>query len=186
MENLALIGVIALVCSIFGAIFYNRLRSNWYGVLGVGGAYFILVGIMLLVALLATLFGKGEMGAEPVERITLIVVMVAALGYMVYLILARCKSVKQKILLPFAAVLLGFGFALRLVMAIALRVPMSNGKPAAASFPAVIYDPQGRQYRLQSESGDHADYYCQKTGERVQFWEADFEDGLPGGWHTGY
>ena len=184
MENFALIGTFILIFAVFGAIFYNSLRRNWYGVLGVGGSYFIVIGLMLLVSLLATWFGKGEVGMARAEMITMIVIMIAALGYMVFLILVRCKSVKQKIFLPVVALLMGFGFAIRLMMALVLRIPMGDGKPAASVFPKIVYDPQGEQYRLQNNSGDHATYYCQKSGQSVQFRDVDFEDGLPGGWYT--
>lgn len=184
MENFALIGTLILIFAVFGAISFNHLRRNWYGVLGVGGAYVIVIGIMLLVALLASLFGGGESGMPMVEMITMIVIMVAALAYMVFVMLVRCKSVKQKIFLPFVALLLGFGFAIRLVMAIVLRVPMESGKPAEAAFPDVIYDPQGEQYRLQNAGGENATYYCSRTGQSVTFRDTDFSDGFPTGWFT--
>lgn len=184
MENFALIGTFILIFAVFGAIFYNSLRRNWYGVLGVGGAYFIVIGIMLAVTLVASLFSKQETGMAGAELVTMIVIAVAALGFMVFVMLVRCNSVKQKILLPLVALLLGFGFAIRLLLAIVLKIPMESGKPAAVVFPEIIYDPQGEQYRLQSNSGDHADYYCQKTGQTAQFRDVDFEDGLPGGWYT--
>ncbi len=53
------------------------------------------------------------------------------------------------------------------------------------SYPDVLYDSWENQYRLQSSSYDHADYYCSATGDTVQFWASDFEDGLPSGWRTG-
>ena len=43
----------------------------------------------------------------------------------------------------------------------------------AFTFPSNLYDKQGNQYRLESISGDHADYYCPATGERKVVWESD-------------
>lgn len=41
-------------------------------------------------------------------------------------------------------------------------------------FPTYIYR-GGEQYRLQHDSGDHAAYYCPKTGETIQIWDTDLE-----------
>ena len=87
MENFALIGTFILIFAVFGAIFYNSLRRNWYGVLGVGGAYFIVIGIMLAVTLVANLFSKQESGMAGAELVTMIVIAVAALGFMVFVML---------------------------------------------------------------------------------------------------
>ena len=56
---------------------------------------------------------------------------------------------------------------------------------SAVSFPSVIYDDQEYQYRLKSSSTDHADYYCSATGDSIQLWASDIEDGLPSGWRIG-
>lgn len=46
-------------------------------------------------------------------------------------------------------------------------------EPKGFTFPATLYDRQGNQYRLESTSGDHADYYCPATGARKVVWESD-------------
>lgn len=43
------------------------------------------------------------------------------------------------------------------------------------AFPEHIYDGQGNQHRLQSTSGDHADYYCPSSGDRRTVWRYDLE-----------
>ena len=45
--------------------------------------------------------------------------------------------------------------------------------PAGFTFPTTLHDKQGNQYRLESTSGDHADYYCPATGDRRVVWESD-------------
>lgn len=47
--------------------------------------------------------------------------------------------------------------------------------PAPYAFPEHIYDGQGNMYRLQSSSGDHADYYCPSSGDRKTVWKYDLE-----------
>lgn len=46
-------------------------------------------------------------------------------------------------------------------------------EPQSFAFPDTLYDKQGNQYRLESTSGDHADYYCPATGNRRVVWESD-------------
>lgn len=47
--------------------------------------------------------------------------------------------------------------------------------PQGFSFPTTLYDKQGNQYRLESTSGDHADYYCPATGDRRVVWDSDLD-----------
>ncbi|MBQ8813801.1 MAG: hypothetical protein IJZ85_04835 [Lachnospiraceae bacterium] len=175
---------VAVVAMLIGAFGYNSLRRKWAGIIGVGGSYLILIGVMLLVAAIGTLIrviGGGSAGANGVEIVTSIIFLLICLAYTVYVMITRCTTVMQRIMLPIVAVLIGFGFCWRFLAALIFHIPMESGK-VEVKFPAVIYDPNGDEYRMQSESGDHADYYCQKTGQSVQLWESDIEDGLPNGW----
>lgn len=43
-------------------------------------------------------------------------------------------------------------------------------------FPETMYDEQGNQYRLEYDSGDHADYRCPATGDTKQIWASDLEN----------
>ena len=99
--------------------------------------------------------------------------------------LTRCLTVAQRIQRLFAACLIGFGFCWRLLAAIFLHMPMESGKKESSAFPAILYDSNENQFRLLSDSGDHADYYCEKTGQRAQFYASDLADGLPNGWRRG-
>ena len=183
MEAVA-IGV-SVVAMLAGAIFYNPLRRKMAGVIGVGGAYAVLLGVMLLVMSVAELIGGGEVGADMTEIVMTIIFMIACLGYMVYVMIARCHTMAQRILLPFAACLIGMGFCWRFLMAIFLHIPMESGKVEAKSaFPSAIKASNGDIFTLENDSGDNATYYCAKTGERAQFRDADFAEGYyPSGWH---
>lgn len=179
---------IIMVLIIVGTVRYNKLRRNWYGIIGVGGSYFSLIGLIVLFELIGTIAqmiaGTAEMEMSIFEGILTIAVMLAALAYLGFVMLTRCKTVKQRIMLPFVACMIAFGFCIRFLMKLFLHMPMEDGKPTA-SFPTVLYDDQENEYRLQSDSGDHADYYCSATGRTVQFWESDMADGLPSGWRIG-
>lgn len=169
-----------------GFFAYNGVRKKYAGIMGVPGAYFILLSIMLLVGLISGIF-TGNFGTESmVEMIASIVIMLLGLLYMAYVMAVRCETVMQRVMLPIAACVIGFGFCWRLLAAIAFHAPMENGKSQeAADFPKVLYDPQENRYELLSESGDHADYYCHKTGGRAQFYRSDLADGVPNGWRRG-
>lgn len=58
--------IFIIVCAIIamwaGAIFYNPLRRKMAGIIGVGGSYLILAGVMLLVMTLASLIGGAGLG----------------------------------------------------------------------------------------------------------------------------
>lgn len=176
---------IAVIAMLGGAIFYNPLRRKMSNIIGVGGSYMILIGIMLLVVSIVELFTRSESKSSTMETVISIIFMVLCLGYMVYVMLARCNTAAQRIWLPFAACLIGLGFCWRFLAALILHIPMESGKAQQVVFPAVLYDPSENEFRLQSNSGDHADYYCRATGQSVQFWEADLAEGLPSGWRVG-
>lgn len=175
---------VAVIAMLGGAIFYNPLRRKMAGVVGVGGSYLILIGIMLLVMCIGQLFGGSEVATNTTEVVLSVVCMLAAIGYMVLVMIKRCNSVGQRILLPFAACLIGLGFAWRLLASIVLHIPMESGKNEKQSvFPASIMSPDGEHFTLEYASDSQADYYCARTGQRVHFWDSDFDEGYPTGWY---
>ncbi len=181
-----LIGL-AVVVMLAGGIFFNKLRARYYGIIGVGGSYMATIGVMMLVALIGSIFGGG--GFETTELIVGIIFMIIGLGYLIYVMFARCSTVMERIFLPIVAVMIAFGFCWRLVFAIILRTPIGNGAPensdgtAAAKFPSGLVDDQGETWQLLSDSGDHAEYQCRKTGARTTLWYTDHLN-LPYGWRT--
>lgn len=180
-----LIGI-AVAAMLGGAIFYNPLRRKMMGVIGVGGSYLILIGIMCLVMMIGQLIqGNAKANASATEIVITILFMIAALGYMVFVMITRCRTAIQRVMLPFAAVLIGFGFCWRFLAALVLHIPMENGKTAAkkAAFPSAILSSSGERFELENDSGDNATYYCPKNGQRAQFRDVDFEDGYPAGWY---
>lgn len=178
---MTIIIALAVIAMLGGAIFYNPLRRKMAGIIGVGGSYLVLLGIMLAVAGIGEIF-RG--GADTTEIVMSLIVMVIAIGYMIYVMLTRCNTAMQRILLPFAACLIGLGFAWRLLAAIVFHIPMESGKiEKKAVFPASIMSPEGEHFTLENNSGDNATYYCTRTGQRVHFRDADFDDGYPTGWY---
>ena len=157
------------------------------GIVGVPGSYFILLTVMLLIGLISGIF-TGNFGTDSVvEMIGSIVIVLLGILYTVYVIAVRCTTVPQRVFLPLAACLIGLGFCWRLLAAIVLRTPMESGKAQEGfTYPSVLYDEQENRYELlNGGSGDHADYYCQKTGRQVQFYRSDLDDGVPNGWRRG-
>lgn len=170
-----------------GFFAYNSLRRKYAGTIGVGGSYIILLGVMLLFSSIGQIIGaiSGESNVSALEIVLGVVVMLLCLGYMVFVMLTRCETVAQRILLPFAACLIGFGFIWRLLASIVAHVPMESGEHAEGAFPAILYDPSENQFRLLNEGGDNATYYCDKTGQQILFYKSDLADGLPNGWRRG-
>lgn len=176
-----LIGL-AVVIMIAGGIFYNKLRTKYYGILGVGGSYMALIGIMMLVSLIGTLFGGG--GFNSAELVVGIIFMLIGLGYLAYVMIVRCNTVMQRVFLPLVAVMIAFGFCWRFVLALIFKIPMSNGAPATPKFPATVIDDQGETWYMMSDSGDHAEYECRKTGARNTFWVTGDYVNFPTGWRA--
>ncbi len=181
MESI-LIGL-AVVFMLVGAIGFNAFRRKVYGIIGVGGSYFVLLGIISLVMLigqLVTNFGNVQFG----ELIVYIVFALGGVGYLVFLMIFSCDTVGMRIFLPFAAVFIAMGFVWRFMLSLLLHIPMGSGEPEkkGVTFPATIYSSQGEMFTLENDSGDNATYYCSKTGERVHFRDCDFDDTTPTGW----
>lgn len=188
-EIVGILGVIMLILCLVGTIGYNSLRRKWAGIIGVGGSYVILLGVMLFFATIATVFkmitGQETSGAG--ELIGTVLVMVICLGYMVLVIVGRCETTAQKVLLPLVACLIGAGFIWRLLLAIVAHVPMDDGKSGASgsvleSMPDIIYDTNDNRavYRKQGNYGDHVTYYG-PDGKTVTFYESDVKGaGLKG------
>ena len=177
-----LIGL-AVILMVGGGLFYNKLRSAYYGTIGVGGAYMATIGIMVLVMLIATLFGGTPIATSTVEIIVTILFMLIGLGYLVYVMIVRCSTVMQRVFLPVVVVMIAFGFCWRLLFALIFKVPISNGAPQkTVSFPASVVDDQGETWELVSDSGDNADYRCRKTGARANFRITGDYVNFPSGW----
>lgn len=109
-------------------------------------------------------------------------VALLAAGYLVFLMLTRCETAAQRILLPFVVLIIAFGFETRLLASIVFHLPMKSGKQEEASFPQFLYDDEN-PWELLNAGGDNANYYCQKTEETKLFYFSDFEYGSPSGFH---
>lgn len=158
--------IAAIAFMLLGFFAYNSIRKKYAGIIGVGGSYLVLLGVMLLFSSIGQIIGTitGNSNVSALEIILGVVVMLLCLGYMVFAMLTRCETVVQRILLPFAACLIGFGFIWRFLAAIVLHMPMESGKTVGGAFPAILYDPSENQFRLLNEGGDNATYYCEKNG----------------------
>ena len=174
---------IAVVAMLAGAIFYNKLRASVYGIIGVGGSYFATIGIMVLVMLISSIFsGFDSLGASSAEIVVYIVFMLAGVGYLAYVMVVRCETAMQRVLLPLIAVMIAFGFCWRFIMMLIFKIPMGNGAPAAPKFPATLTDDKGELWKLKSDAGDHAEYYCLKTGDTTTIWYTGDYAAIPAGW----
>lgn len=181
-EIVAVLGVIMLVLCLVGTIGYNGLRRKWAGIIGVGGSYVILLGVMLLVGTIGTLV-KALTGQEPGsgvgEIVGTVIVMLLCLGYMVMVIVVRCETTAQKVLLPLVACLIGAGFIWRLLLALVAHVPMDSGETRTSgldAMPDVIYDTNNARavWHKQGSYGDHVVYYG-PNNETVTFYQSDID-----------
>lgn len=172
MEGLELFfGLCLLAFCIIGASRYNKLRRKWKNIIGVFGSYIILLGIMLFVMTIISLMNiitGNENGTVIVdgigETVLIVIIIIACLGYMV-MCMRKCSTVKEKILLPFAACMIGLGFCWRLLGSIVFHIPMYNGSEEASGefdigkMPNIIFDDANNRWQLQHRNGDHVVYH---------------------------
>lgn len=147
-----------------------------------GGSYVILLGVMLLFGTIGTLVKAvtgQELGSGAGEIVGTVIVMLLCLGYMVVVIVGRCQTTAQRVMLPLVACLIGAGFIWRLLLAIVAHVPMESGGSKASgveAMPDVIYDTNNARavWHKQGVYGDHVVYYG-PNGETVTFFQSDIE-----------
>ncbi|MBQ8837299.1 MAG: hypothetical protein IJ002_07325 [Clostridia bacterium] len=178
---------IAVIAMLVGTAFYNPLRRKVAGVVGVGGSYMILAGVMLFVMLIGQLFNHEEVSVSIMEIVMVIIFMLLCLGYMVYVMLVRCETVAQRVMLPIIACLIGLGFCMRFILMLACHIPMESGKETASvHFPKRVIDDQGETWQRQGDgTGDLEEYYCGKTGARINLrYTGDYVN-YPAGWREG-
>lgn len=165
MEFLIILAILLMVVGYFG---YNPLRKKWAGIIGVGGSYIVLLGVALFVMMIGSLISLitgGSTEGGIVEVIISVIAMLLCLAYMVHVMLTRCETTAQKILLPFVACLIGFGFCWRLLASIVFHTPMESGEQGAGSefdlsrLPTIIYDDSNHEWKKRGTYGDQAVYY---------------------------
>lgn len=177
-----------LILILGGFFLYNPMRRKYSGVIGVLGSYLVSIGLILAVSLIGAIFSadiRGSMDGGIIGLLVYIVLALLAIAYVAFLMMTRCTTVMERVLLPFAIMIIAFGFATRLMASIFLHIPMESGDSDAGrsgySFPQYIYDGNGNPWELMNSGWDNANYYCQKTGETRMFYESDFDMGAPSG-----
>lgn len=152
-----------------GALDFKKLRRKWAHIMGVFGSYVIFMGLMLVVQIIASLIalitGSEEaFGAGGAEIVFMIIVMVVCLGYMV-ICMMKCSTVKERIMLPFAASMIAAGFIWRLLGSIIFHTPISDDSEETANefdirkLPNIIYDESNNQWQLQQRNSDSVMYH---------------------------
>ena len=145
--------LLILALAYFGGSYfaYNALRRKYAGIIGVPGSYFILMTVFILIGLIRRIFLGGSGGESAIEMVLTILVMLAGLAYTVLMIL-RCETLADKLLLPIAAVLIGSGFCIRFIASIVFHVPMESGKVESVSFPSSMRDSSGDIWELKTHN----------------------------------
>lgn len=162
--NLAMgiMGPVILLFCIIGTMRYNKLRENWAHVTGVFGSYVIFLGLLSLIGLIgiviSLILGKET---DTSEVIPLIITTLVCLGYLVVCMM-RCKSTKERIMLPFVVSMIAAGFCWRLLGSIIFRTPMSSGTTNEfdlSQMPNIIYDDGNNRWQLQHRNRDTVVYH---------------------------
>lgn len=173
----------AIVLMLMGSIFYKQLCAKYKGVIGVGGAYVVLIGIMTLCTLIGNIFTRESF--KLIELVISIIFAMIGLGYLVYVMIACCDTAMQRIMLPIATIMIALGFCLRFILSLVFKFPVNDnvGKPESPNFPESIIDNQGDTWNLCWSDNEKAEYQCRKTGDRTVIWYTG-EINYPNGWRA--
>ena len=182
---------IMLIFVLGGFFLYNPVRRKYSGVIGVVGSYLTATGLIMTMMIIAAIFipsMRDTLDGDIASVIISIVFVVATVLYLVFIMITRCKTILQRIMLPFAVIIIAFGFATRLMASIFLHLPMENGKSndgATSVFPKYLIDSDGNTWELMNGGyGDNAEYYCSKYSGTRSVHISDFQDGgLPAGFY---
>ena len=103
----------AIAFMLIGFFGYNLCGKKFAGVIGVGGSYIILLGIMLLCAAIGQIIrtAGGDHSVSTLEIVGTGVIALLCLGYMVFVMIGRCETTAQRVALPFVACLIGLGLS---------------------------------------------------------------------------
>lgn len=178
---------ILLIFILGGFFLYNPIRRKWSGIIGVGGSYLLATGMILVMGLIGAIFSasiRESMEGGVAAWIFYIVLALLTIAYLVYVMLTRCTTMAQRIMLPFVVLIIAFGWATRMMASIFLHMPMESGnKEEETEFPKFIYDTDDNPWECINNGLDNANYYCQKTGETRMFYISDFDMGAPSGFY---
>ena len=180
---ITVLGSVIVVICILGFIFFNNLRSSWANIIGIGGSFVILIGLVSAVAcvlLLVTGVKEGTLFSLEGAGAALVAALLAAvcIFYMLHVMLNRCSTMAQRIMLPFVAYLLAAAFVWRLAAAVLLHLPMSSGEVSGSggsgvnALPDTIYDERNNAWESLGVFGVHAEYQS-NDGRRVSIYHAN-------------
>ena len=156
-----ILGVLVGLCILYGLLTWKKLRARWSNVIGVGGAYIILLGLMLLFVGIGSLIGGAGFSGQTV------VILVLGMLALVYCVLKmlRLPTIRQKILFPFAAVSIAGAFSWKLIFGIVFHTGLS-GTPEG-ELPTIIYDQENNPWTCLNREGEEAEYQS-KDGRTVR------------------
>ena len=170
-----------------GFFLYNPVRKKYSSIIGVGGSYLVAIGLILVISLICSIFSpsmRESMDGGVAGLIIYIVLALVTIAYLAFIMMTRCTTVTQRVMLPFVILIIAFDFATRMLASLVFHIPMESGQNNEFEFPKFIYDDAENSWELMNSGADNATYYCQKTGETSKMlYKSDFEYGAPSGFH---
>lgn len=115
---------------IVGAFGYTSLKLHWGHIISVGASYLILCGVMSIVILIRGLFRfitTGSLGEDGIAGIIVCLIFAVIAVFLYIRAFSCCETVSQRILLPFVAFFLAFGWTIRFVLSFITHVPVDAG-----------------------------------------------------------
>lgn len=178
---------VLLIFILGGFFLYNPVRKKYSSIIGVGGSYIVAIGLILVISLICAIFSpsmRASMDGGVVGLIIYIVLALLTVAYLAFIMMTRCTTVMQRVMLPFVILIIAFGFATRMLASLVFHLPMESGEKNEFEFPKYIYDDAENPWELMNSGADNATYHCQKTGEISKvLYKSDFEYGAPSGFH---
>lgn len=171
--------IFTIVCMIGGTIGYNPIRRKLNGIIGVGGCFICLIGIVSFISVvggsITALISGAKIGDDILELIMLLAITAGCMGYMIHIMITKCTTTFEIMTLPLFALFVALGFGWRLMFKILLNMEMESGAASSRGFPKTMKDSWDREWTLISDMG-YAGEYVDNRGVHITVDEGHLDE----------
>lgn len=161
---------IVSVCMIGGTIGFNPIRRKLNGIIGIGGCFICMTGIVMYISLVgglvSALLSGEKITSNLIEVVILLAITAGCMGYMIHIMMTKCTTTFEILTLPLFALFVALGFGWRVMLQYFLHLEMEGGTASSRGFPKTIHDSWGVEWRLTSDMG-YAGEYVNDAGTHI-------------------
>ena len=177
----AILGGIALfIVEVISVIGYNKFRRNIDGKTGVGSAIFCTIGLACLIGAICALIGGSE-GIIVSQLIIGLIFGAAMTGYLVYMMITRCSTGKERVGFLFSLVFTAWGFLARFILNLVLGFSMYRGEYESVReqvskqiaetgvCPSEVFDKSGNRWKIKEQYADSRAVFENEDGGTYEY-----------------